>query len=65
LFEDKKASEGNYFIKSHSNREYIPLTEKQVEIMINELECDLLLETIGLKINGKYVKTVLNSKGDG
>jgi len=60
LFEDRKQLEGNYYIKSHSKKEYILLTEKQAELMINQLHCSEVEEIIGIISNGNYKKIYIN-----
>jgi FMN phosphatase YigB (HAD superfamily) len=61
LFEDRKENEKKYFIKSHSKKEYIPLSEKQAELMINQLKCDEPEEILGIILNGKFKKIILNN----
>jgi len=64
VFEDDREKELKFFLKSHKHKEYILLTEKQAEIMIDELKIKDYFEIVGLKIKNTYIKYIYNSSGE-
>lgn len=60
-FEDQPNKENCYFMKSHKFKEYIPLTEKQAEILINDFKCVDYEEIIGIMSKEKYIKTIIKN----
>ena len=63
IFEDKKEFENKYFLKSHSKKEYISLTQSQALILLEQMEFKKHIQIIGISINEKYIKTIINENG--
>ena len=55
-FQDSPEKENLFFIKSHSAKMYIPITEKEAEKLISEMATKEVVEIIGWMYNGKYKK---------
>jgi hypothetical protein len=58
-FDDDISRERNFYLKSHKEKEYMPLTEKQANILIKDMCKVNPIEIVGIMTTDGYKKTLI------